>query len=280
MKKHVLIAVLLIGGLLGVQSMQGVQFAGAQSSPSGSPSGSPSSPPASPKPLIGWAWSSNIGPVKFNIPSSAVTLQSNGALSGYAFSSHIGLIKFGGLSGFPTGGGTVAANATIVNPATGVVTGWARACEGTQSGDCSSMTSRTDGWDGWISLAGTASGGTYGVTMNPSTGAFSGHAWGGDVVGVLNFNLVSCPTCAAAGAALAASCSVASRTDNPNGTATVTFEANASGGTPAYQYKWGTAAYGSSNLSIPMVYNQGTTPGVALLVRDSAASPATVAVLL
>ncbi|MES3032331.1 MAG: hypothetical protein V4699_03780, partial [Patescibacteria group bacterium] len=79
-------------------------------------------------------------------------------------------IQFGGLSGFPTGSGTTASNATISGTS---VVGWAKAI------------SNGGGWDGWISLAGTG----YGVTL-PST-SFSGYAWGGDVVGWMSFDTVT-----------------------------------------------------------------------------------------
>ena len=49
------------------------------------------------------------------------------------------------------------------------------------------------GWDGWISLSGTLYPspdltGNSGITYNPTTGTFTGYAWGSDVVGWLNFN--------------------------------------------------------------------------------------------
>jgi hypothetical protein len=105
-------------------------------------------------------------------------------LSGYAWSDNIGLIKFSGLSSFPVGSGTTAADAHY-DASTGLMTGWARACAGTANGDCSSMTSRTDGWDGWISLSGKASDNSnYGVKLDGS----HSYAWGSDVVGWIDFN--------------------------------------------------------------------------------------------
>ena len=192
-------------------------------------------------PLSGWAWSSNIGWISFNSTNAGagvggtygVNIDTSGNMTGYAWSSNIGWIKFGGLSGFPTGG-SQAGNAYVGNTYSdrGKVTGWIRACAGTVNnapnqnlpGDCSSMKSRTDGWDGWIELSGTnhvspnSSGyydsvnwsqgtSTQGVTVDPVRGKFSGYAWGGDVVGWIDFNPrmtagtpgtipgVSCPTC-------------------------------------------------------------------------------------
>jgi hypothetical protein len=144
--------------------------------------------------LSGFAWSENIGWISFSAgndhdPSRAGTQNSpvdyavtvdaaTGALSGYAWSSNIGWVKFGGLSSFPSGGS--GGNATLENGLR--LKGWARACAGTATGSCSTMNSRTDGWDGWISLAGTTSdGGTYGVTLDDRE--FGGFAWGSEVVG-------------------------------------------------------------------------------------------------
>ena len=57
-----------------------------------------------------------------------------GELSGYAWSDNIGWIQFGGLSNFPSGGGTYGQDAQVVN---GELRGWAKAL----SGD-------GNGWDG------------------------------------------------------------------------------------------------------------------------------------
>ena len=145
-------------------------------------------------PFKGWLWSDNIGWISLNCQSDpggcsgpggswGVTLNTDGSLTGFAWSDGIGWIQFGGLSAFPSGSGTSASNA-VFDTAAHVLTGWVRACGGTQSGDCSSMTSRSDGWDGWISLNGTsyqintdASGNFNPCTTNQSC------AWGSDVVG-------------------------------------------------------------------------------------------------
>ena len=129
--------------------------------------------------ISGYAWSSNIGWISFNCTNDASCGTSSygvtenlttGYLTGYAWSSNIGWVKFGGLSGFPTGGGTTADNAKVAGSS---LPGWAKALSG---GDGSS------GWDGWISLTGTS----YGVTLSGT--AFSGYAWGSEVVGWINFN--------------------------------------------------------------------------------------------
>jgi len=126
--------------------------------------------------MSGWAWSSNIGWISFNCTNDnscaasdyGVNQNADNTLSGYGWSSSVGWIQFGGLSGFPTGGGTQAQNANVNN---GALQGWARA-----------LSNGAGGWDGWISLAGTG----YGVTLSGSS--FAGYAWGSDVVGWVDFN--------------------------------------------------------------------------------------------
>ena len=141
---------------------------------------------ASSSALTGWAWSDNIGWISFsgNSPAYGLTEDGSGNLSGYAWSDGVGWIKFGGLTGFPSGSGTTNSNATIDSSNT--LHGWARACAGTAPGDCSSMTSRTDGWDGWISLDGT----NYGVNFASGNGQYSqsAYTWGSDVIGWITFN--------------------------------------------------------------------------------------------
>jgi len=164
-------------------------------------------------PITGWAWSDNIGWISLNCTTGSatggsvcstsdykLTLNTNGTVTGYAWSANIGWIQFGGLSSLP---GSTGGQARI-NPAGDQLYGWARACAGTTSGDCSSMTSRTDGWDGWISLNCTTTAGgctesSYGVQIlndafrvcNATTGSC---AWGSDVVGWIDFSGVTIPT--------------------------------------------------------------------------------------
>lgn len=138
-------------------------------------------PPPNITSVAGYAWSDTVGWIDLAPAGSGVTKNDDdGTLAGYAWSDNIGWIKFGGLSGFPSGG-----NAQVSG---NNVTGWARACAGTLSGDCNSMTSRADGWDGWISLGGANYGATY------SNGGFSGHAWGSDVVGWIDFSAGTPPS--------------------------------------------------------------------------------------
>lgn len=138
--------------------------------------------PYLPDKINGYAWSSNIGWIAFQGPFIGVDVnQDTGDVTGYAWSSNIGFIKFGGLSGFPSGGGTQAVNAKFDGDN---LVGWARAVrpmipEGQTLGD----------WDGWISLNGD----NYGISAEPleniTNGVrdFQGFAWGSDVVGWVNF---------------------------------------------------------------------------------------------
>ena len=156
--------------------------------------------------VTGWAWSENTGWVSLNClndsscasNSFGLTLNNNtNLLSGYAWSENIGWVKFGGLSSFPSGSGTSPSDAALQS--NGTITGWARACAGTSTGDCSTMASRSDGWDGWIALSGTASDGSpYGVTTNLNPSYLANYAWGSDNVGWVSFNL-SLPSCTATG---------------------------------------------------------------------------------
>lgn len=161
--------------------------------------------PAYAAPLSGYAWSSNIGWISFNSADSGAgggpysvqiaTTTTTGTLSGYAWSPNIGWVSFnsGDVASCPSGSCT-----PTINMLTGTVSGWARAITGA---------GRIDGWDGWIELSGanhvsgaipdsgnncntyvSNTSGNCGVVLNTSTGAFSGYAWGSDVVGWLSFN--------------------------------------------------------------------------------------------
>lgn len=173
--------------------------------------------PAFPAELEGWAWSGytnasgdlvGVGWISLSCENDdscvgatspgakvdyGVSIDATGALTGSAWSKNIGWIQFGGLSGIPWAG----VNARLVDMGTRYeLQGWARACAGTDGGDCSSMTDSTvsGGWDGWISFQGSASDGTpYGVRFNGDsvTDPTYKFAWGGDkVVGWVDFSAV------------------------------------------------------------------------------------------
>jgi hypothetical protein len=142
--------------------------------------------------LSGWAWSSNIGWLSFNSTDTntgnggsgmstnaygvfLATTTANptiGTLSGYAWSSNIGWVSFNSNS---------CGDQAKVDLSAGSVTGWAQA-----------LSADGNGWDGCIELSGTNNNVTppvtHAVSMDTSTGIFSGYAWGSDVVGWLQFN--------------------------------------------------------------------------------------------
>ncbi len=142
-------------------------------------------PPADSSPsdnLSGYAWSDTIGWVSLNCtnpgsctPAYGVNVSNTGAISGYAWSEHIGWISFNE-TGCPSG-----TCAPQMNRTTGQVTGWARALSAPAGG------TNAGGWDGWISLSGT--GPDYGVSVTGC--AWSGFAWGSDVVGWVSFSGVT-----------------------------------------------------------------------------------------
>ena len=153
-------------------------------------------------PLKGWGWSSNIGWISFSstnpgagtgsaygVNFSTTTGSSVGDFGGFAWSPNIGWVSFDATDGTHPSAST--------DLATGLVTGWARACAGTVSGDCLGA-SRTDGWDGWIRLSDTGDAspkypsgfvdGSKGITFDPATGNFKGYAWGDVNVGWFAFS--------------------------------------------------------------------------------------------
>jgi len=159
--------------------------------------------------VSGYAWSENIGWFSFNCyndynndgtPEShctdagyasdyGVNIDASGIFSGYAWSENIGWVSFADFDG---DGDIDASDKNIasspcapnceasVNLGNGEVSGWARAL------------SFGGGWDGWIKLRGIAGGATpYGVSINTSTGDFSGWAWSDMVVGWISFNNIT-----------------------------------------------------------------------------------------
>ncbi len=134
---------------------------------------------------MGWLSFNCISGADCNISNFGVNIDPNsGLISGYAWTPNLGWLKFGGLSGFPTGGGTTADNAKLTG---NNITGWARFCAVFVSGCSGSLKSSTDlgSWDGWVALSGTG----YGIVRNGS--ALTGYAWGGPVnVGWINFTNV------------------------------------------------------------------------------------------
>lgn len=228
--------------------------------------------------LSGWAWSDNVGWISLNSVNQGdardygVTAGGTGALSGYAWSPNVGWISFnaGELATCPATAGnpTCAPN---IDHGTGALSGWARACAGTVSGDCAGA-SRDDGWDGWISLKGDAP--AYGVHTSSGTPChFSGWAWGGPVVGWVNFDGVSGSgnACAIATLPISVSCFA-----NPNPaliSATIMWSASVGGGVAPYQYAWsGTDGLSGNTASVAKLYTTATPKQATVNVTDAVGS--------
>lgn len=129
-----------------------------------------------------------------------------GIISGEAYGENVGWISFDrSNTGVPPSGPVYVHNAHVAW-STGRVTGWARAlsvCQHDAGGNlspapCVLDVSKSGGWDGWVKLSNgndnvpatphawqTGGAGTPGVRINANT--FSGWAWGGDVLGWINF---------------------------------------------------------------------------------------------
>lgn len=261
--------------------------------------------------LTGWAWSSNTGWLSLNCANTSGTCTNSpfkvtvdnttGLLSGYAWSSNIGWVKFDGLSDYPVT--TPQAGPAKINTTTGTTTGWIRACVGTISGDCSTMESRTDGWDGWIELSGVNHLSTQissyvfgGVRLNINNGGIlGGNAWGSSLVGWLRFYGFSflsgaltspTPTPTVTPEIISASCTKVKSSTGESLTVdgnittgdSVTFTvSNPTPGGRTYNYKWynGESITGqSASQSYTYTYN---TPKTILstwvTVIDTSASP-------
>lgn len=130
--------------------------------------------------LSGWAWSQNVGWISFNCTntSSCATVDygvhidpTTGILSGFAWSENVGWISFNTseLAGCPSG--TCEAS---MNFGTRAMSGWARA-----------VSTNNLAWDGFIRLAGTNP--NHGVTFEASGSALTGYAWGGEVIGWMDW---------------------------------------------------------------------------------------------
>ncbi len=136
--------------------------------------------------LHGYAWSSTVGWFSLNCAEGStvggsvcstsnykVTLDATTQLfSGYAWSSNVGWVSFN-----PADVSFCGSQASF---ASGRMTGWARAIS----------SAYTNGADGCISLSPT-SGSLYGVTVDSSTGTYSGYAWGSYTIGWVDFSRVT-----------------------------------------------------------------------------------------
>ncbi|MCX6752919.1 MAG: hypothetical protein NTW62_01060 [Candidatus Nomurabacteria bacterium] len=169
--------------------------------------------------LTGWAWSDNVGWIKMD----GVVYDTAGNFSGYAWADTVGWIRFGGLSGWPSGGGTLSSNA-VLNTTIGKIGGWAQVLS--MAG--TSPDSESFDWaDGWISLysngTDVSTPYTYGPAFNLSTGnaITPSYAWGGNVTGWVDFSQVRLIPCTVKSAKLELMIK-----DNSNPTNTITATAN------------------------------------------------------
>lgn len=156
--------------------------------------------------VSGWAWSENIGWISFNcLNTDACGLvnygvrvaDGTGHFSGYAWSENIGWINFAPLTERNRYPSEPFYSATL-NFDTGQVTGWARACAVFAAGCSGDLKPESErgGWDGWIKMAGQSFNerrellGSWNVvrtTIGPGVCQFEGYAWGGEVIGWINF---------------------------------------------------------------------------------------------
>lgn len=149
-------------------------------------------PPAAQQSLVGYALTNTYGLISFSGPSHGVYVDASGNLLGYAWSENVGWLKFGGLSGFPTTDPTVtSSNAKIVTSG-GVryLKGWARFCSpvaGLPSCIPGENYSMNGGWTGWVSFDGSNRTISISNTETPAGSdkyPLSGYGWGADMVSI------------------------------------------------------------------------------------------------
>ena len=128
--------------------------------------------------LSGTATIVNMGYL-INFTGQSVQYDTGGNLSGYAWSNEYGWLDFN--VGSPK-----------INLTTGEMTGKARMLSLQNPNDTETPIDWADGWITFKGSNGGSGGGmTYGVTFNLTTGQGSGYAWGGNVIGWVDFSGVS-----------------------------------------------------------------------------------------
>lgn len=197
--------------------------------------------------LSGYAWSDNIGWISFNCTNTNSCATSNygvtvnpttGTMSGYAWSDNVGWFSFQptDVAGCPQ-----APCTPKVDRAAGAATGWFRAL------------ANGGGWDGWVRLDGVTASGA----------AFSGYAWGSDVVGWVSMSGVlstlAAPTVSCSGAPSTA------YTGQP-----VTWSSSVSGGSGSYTYSWsGTDGLSGTSASVQKTYSTEGAKQAMVAVTDT-----------
>ncbi|HQT82918.1 MAG TPA: PKD domain-containing protein [Candidatus Paceibacterota bacterium] len=230
--------------------------------------------------LSGYAWSSNTGWISFSGPGYGVSEDSvSGALSGYAWSSNIGWISFNASDG--------SHPAPAVNFVTGKVTGWALACAAfANKNACSgALDGNSGGWDGWISLSGTASdGSSYGMVQSPTCG-WTGYAWGSTPVGWISASgtATNGSTYGVTGSsqAICAGQIVTTCTGSPASpyvNQPVTWSSSTVGGSGSYTYSWtGTDGLSGSTASVQKTYITAGQKSASVTVTDTITHSSTTA---
>jgi hypothetical protein len=119
----------------------------------------------------------------FGCPSSnyKVVMDGAGNLSGYAWSSNIGWVDANPTSGYPD----APAHGLRINMGNGMISGWMRACGGAANMPAACNGGSVDGWDGWIKI--TDAKVVQGGVIKNDAETEGGWAWGGDVVGWVQF---------------------------------------------------------------------------------------------
>lgn len=143
--------------------------------------------------LDGWAWGGTvvgwISPWSPNAHHYGLNIDpdDNYHLSGHIWSENIGWISFNReVTGTPPSNDVCPDGSCLglldLNDLT--LKGWARAVN------------HGGGWDGWISLSGTAQDETvYGPELNPENRHFEGWIYGGEVIGWISLNCLTDPGC-------------------------------------------------------------------------------------
>ncbi len=197
-------------------------------------------------PLTGYAWSSNIGWIKFHSDASdpvsfGVQLTPEGNLIGQAWSSNIGWISFDNLGTGPDGQGHAYLIGTSIK-------GWARGCSVFEGGCAGTLKNDIyrGGWDGWLQMGPqTTTNGWPGVYIVDNH-QLTGYAWGSEILGWVKFDGLFSGTCTGVcvGTGLSAQCTV----DNPSprvGEA-VNIIATVFNGVSPYTYTWSGDVSGTS----------------------------------
>lgn len=217
--------------------------------------------------LSGWAWSSNIGWIKFKStgtePAYGVNIVTDTSgpnagvkrLAGGAWSSSIGWVKFNptaGPDGYPD---DTASKKDAQFSGTNII-GWARACTVFINSDCNGALKDTiyrGGWDGWLKMGG---GSLLGGGVRLVGEQLTGFAWGGEVLGWVKFDQVwdgpgDCTGVCIDTGDFTAQCSVTPSTAPVN--TPLTFTVTTSNGSPTYNF----------NMSIVRV-NTNSTDGAGV----------------